>query len=222
MIKMKRKNRHLIIVLFSIVAVACNMTTTKNDPIVLADTTYITAVSKDSTISKSTSVFDLTTFKRLTDSLLTSITGKNLQLTSSCDTLSENEASFGSRLYSSDKCIVKRYLFSPDKKYKMGKLRFKLFAATYPDSSETNKMFSKMRTVAYKLDTALHDKSPGLTYTNDYVIKTDKHIYWLNTGCSFAYFNHKKIKQFMLLSLPTDKIIDSINCKCGQSICADE
>jgi hypothetical protein len=60
------------------------------------------------------------------------------------------------------------------------------------------------------------DETPGLTYTNDYVVRFGNKIYWVNSSCSYAYFNHKKIIDNLLKcishTLPAN---DSIVCRCG-------
>jgi hypothetical protein len=61
-----------------------------------------------------------------------------------------------------------------------------------------------------------HGESPGLTYTNDYVVRFKNKIYWVNSSCGFAYFNHEKIRDNLLKCIdhkfPAD---DSIVCRCG-------
>lgn len=60
--------------------------------------------------------------------------------------------------------------------------------------------------------------TPGLTYTNDWLIQEDRHLYWLNTGCRYAYFNHQKIISF-LKDLSNEITSTEIYCKCGMLTC---
>ncbi len=59
---------------------------------------------------------------------------------------------------------------------------------------------------------------PGLTYSNDYLVKVKNKIYWINSACTISYFNHCKIvnefKDIFHISAPK-----SIQCECGQVIC---
>jgi hypothetical protein len=158
-------------------------------------------------------------FLALADSLLTSIQGKSINLSYKIDTITADKISkrsFFQPLLSSDNTIIKRYLFDPGTGN--SELSFWIVDATYTDTILTNKVFAQFGKQSGKVNGA-DDFFPGLTYQNDYVIKTGKKIYWLNSGCSFAFFNHQKIKQLLLQSLKIENAKDSIICKCGQPVC---
>jgi len=158
--------------------------------------------------------FKVKNFTRLTDSLLTSIVGQSIHFACTTDVVTSKGSNFFSPLFSAGKAEIKRYSFDPGKGNKT--LQFWVVEATYQSASETDKVFEKLRMQA--TGTKTNDAVPaGLTYANDYVIKTEKKIFWLNTGCALAYSNHNKIKQFMLQSLQAGKITDSIDCRCGMN-----
>ena len=164
--------------------------------------------------------FDVEKFVKLTDSLLTSIQGKPIGLTTKIDTIRSDKIdgkSFYSSLFTSENSLVKRYSFDPGKSSR--ELRFWFLEATYHDTISTNKVFEELHRISGTVD-GENDYLPGLTYTNDYVIKSSTKIYWLNTGCPYSFSNHQKIRQFILQSLPAVYINDSIWCKCGQPKCS--
>jgi hypothetical protein len=189
------------------------------------DFSTISTAKVTPTVTKMTEVykkpnFDVVKFVTLTDSLLTKIQGRPIGLTIKIDTISANKTdkiSFYSSLFSSDKCLIKRYSFDPGKGSR--ELRIWFVEATYQDSISTNKAFEELHRQSGKVDVG-NDYFPGLTYTNDYVIKSYNKIYWLNSGCTYAFYNHQKLKHFMLQSLQVDNIQDSIWCKCGQPKCS--
>ena len=164
--------------------------------------------------------FDVVKFATLTDSLLTKIQNKPIGLTIKIDTIRADKTekrSFYSPLFTSDNCLIKRYFFDPGKGNR--ELRIWFVEATYEDTISANKAFEELHKQSGKVD-GEEDYLPGLTYTNDYVIKSYKNIYWLNSGCPYAFSNHKILKQFMLQSLQVYNIQDSIWCKCGQPKCS--
>jgi hypothetical protein len=177
-----------------------------------------TALDKIADVS-SNNEFDVDKFISRTDSLLTKITGKSISLTYKIDTIAAeitDKYNFYNCLYTSDLTVIKKYEFDPGKGNRA--LRLWFIDATYPDTIATNIAFKELQKQTGKVN-GENDFIPGLTYTNDYVIKTDKKIYWMNSGCPYAFFNHKMISKLMLQSLQFDNIEDSIWCKCGQPVC---
>ena len=202
----------------------CNQTSDKQTQD-KSDSSTVSTTKDTSTITKMTEVyqkpdFDVIKFVALTDSLLTKIQGRPIGLTIKIDTIRADKTdkrSFYSSLFSSDNCLIKWYSFDPGKGSR--ELRIWFVEAIYQDTISTNKAFEELHRQSSKVD-GENDYWPGLTYTNDYVIKSHDKIYWLNSGCPYAFSTHQKLKQFMLQSLQFDNIQDSIWCKCGQPKCS--
>ena len=203
---------------------SCNQTADKQTQD-KSDSSTISAANDTSSFTKIIEVhqkpaFDFVKFVSLTDSLLTKIQGKPIGLTVKIDTIRADKTdkrSFYSSLFSSANCLIKRYSFDPGKGSR--ELRIWFVEATYQDTISINKAFEELHRQSGKVD-GKYDYLPGLTYTNDYVIKSYNKIYWLNSGCPYAFSNHQILKQFMLQSLQVDNIQDSIWCKCGQPKCS--
>ena len=102
---------------------------------------------------------------------------------------------------------------SPDKALKIQVVR-----AKFNSLEETDKAFSCLKYLAND-DKVSDGGTPGLTNMNDYVIKQDMAILWLNTGCVYSYENHKKLEGFLLRSLENKTVRESIYCKCGAVNC---
>lgn len=165
--------------------------------------------------------FDLETFVNLTNSLLTKITDRTVNLTYTVDTLTndvqDDHRLLSSLLQSSGNYIIKIYLFDPGRRDIA--LGFRLISATYADSVAANVVFSLLKEDAYDSERG-DNLTPGLTYSNDFVIRSGNQIYWLNSGCQYAFFNHQKLKDCMMQSLHIGSVQDSIWCKCGQVKCS--
>lgn len=203
---------------------SCNQTSDKNAQ-ENSDSTKVQIAQDTSSFTKMTEVlkkpdFDVEKFVILTESLLTKIQGRPINLTFKIDTISSDKTdkrSFYCALFPSTNTLIKRFSFDPGKGSR--ELRIWFVEATYPDSISTNKAFEELHRQSGKVD-GENDYLPGLTYTNDYVIKSYNKIYWLNSGCPYSFANHIKLKQFMLQSLLVYNIQDSIWCKCGQPKCS--
>jgi len=180
---------------------------------------------EDTSFTKMTEVspmpdFDVSKFVTLTDSLLSKIQGRPIGLAFKIDTITADKTdkrSFYNSLFPSDHTLIKRYSFDPGKGSR--ELRIWFVEATYQDSISINKAFNELYRQSGKVDNE-NDYLPGLTYTNDYVIRSHNKIYWLNSGCPYSFSNHQKLTQYMLQSLQVDNIQDSIWCKCGQPKCS--
>jgi hypothetical protein len=207
----------LIILLFSF---GCNSSSEK--------ITHLKSVSSKEKNLQNTTIkevnqnlnFDALKFVSLSDSLLTKIKGQPIVLKFKIDTIKSDKTdktSFYNSLFSTDKCLVKRYSFDPGKGNR--ELRFWLVEASYQDSISISQAFEELHNQSGKVDIK-NDFHPGLTYTNDYVIKSSNKIYWLNSGCIYSFKNHLKLKQNMLRSVDLIKIQDSILCRCGQTECS--
>lgn len=195
-----------ISLLFLLIA-SCGQVDTKTTNVPQKDTSTVQTISppvdgsQDTVKSFEKTVFDIHGFINLTDSLLTSIDGENIRLNFTVDSNSTT-------LYTK-----KKFDFDPGKGHKILRLWVEFYS--YNDKSELEKHFKKLQKDGSDQDE--NNIVPGLTYTNDYVIKSDKYIVWLNTGCSYAYFNHQKVKQILFSSLNIGQITDSIICVCGGS-----
>lgn len=214
----------ILTLLIGLVMFSCNQTKDKQEQ-GSPDSTLV-VMSKETILHKKlTEVFqkpdfNVAKFINLTDSLLTEIKGKSINLSYEIDTIIVDKTkhrSFFTSHFQSDSTLIKRYSFDPGKGNRI--LRIWIIIATFKDSAMTNLAFASLKKDAYDTEDS-EDWSPGLTYTNDYVIKSENKIYWLNSGCVYAFYNHKKLKDNMLQSLQIDAIQDSIWCRCGQVKCS--
>jgi hypothetical protein len=159
-------------------------------------------------------------FVTLTESLLTDIQRKPVSLTYVVDTITAMKVNKGNyffrALFSSASDVIKRYTFDAGKGNR--ELQIWFVEVTYPDTASAIKTFKELRRQANGAEDE-QNYIPGLTYSNDYVIRSYKKIFWLNSGCPYSFTNHKKFAEYMLESLQVDKIHDSIWCECGEVKC---
>jgi hypothetical protein len=149
-------------------------------------------------------------FKNILDSVIPKITGisKPFSLTV-YDSLIQNR--FKKLLWDGlepDLAInIKRFDFINTNQFKII-----VTHANYYDSIKTNLVFKKLRILAK--DSAEQDGLPGLTYANDFVIRTNNDIFWLNAGCIYSYANFENLSRLFCKSI-NGEIVDSIKCECG-------
>jgi len=78
----------------------------------------------------------------------------------------------------------------------------------YSDSIDSKKVFSEL----YNKNI---NESGCLNKTNNYLLRTEKRIFWINGSCHYPYSNFLKIESLIIESLIDVSIKDSIKCKCG-------
>ncbi|OFY82816.1 MAG: hypothetical protein A3F72_01655 [Bacteroidetes bacterium RIFCSPLOWO2_12_FULL_35_15] len=166
--------------------------------------------------------FDVLKFKHLADSLLSFLQHKEMAFNLTIDTLQVADLSnvelenhpTGFLVKTSNDCIKYHFdLESPNRN-----LRFDIIQSIFNSTESTDSAFIQMKYMANE-DLVSESGVPGLTYTNDFVIKQSLNIYWINTGCIYSFENHKKYSEFLLNSLSDKTVIDSIWCKCGAVNC---
>lgn len=223
---MKKLKAYLITFLFSYILSGCNQPTVLNLPRI-GDSSDAKISNQDSISAIPNSnwskpAFNVQKFVLLTDSFLTQVENRIIKLTFKTDTLKNDTVrpqSFFNSLFTSNRILATKYSFVPPIGSKA--LRFWFIEALYEDNLATNEAFEKLISQSGKVEIE-NDNLPGLTYTNDYVIKAENKILWLNTGCTYSFANHKKMKEIMMHSLPPIYIQDSIWCRCGQVKCSFE
>lgn len=144
--------------------------------------------------------FDLAKFTKQSDSLISELAGKPISLLVEVDSVKKDSG-------------IVHISFDPGKGNRS--LRFSISQYTFTDSIKLAHKFDSLRLAGTTLssDTDIS----GLTYTNDYLCKTKNRIYWINTKCYYADFNHEKLKSFMIKSFKNEVILDSLICWCGSS-----
>lgn len=168
--------------------------------------------------------FDLDKFNKLADSLISIIADEKLKFICSVDTTYKavTEHSYYNYLLKPEGSYIVNYGFYPGKKRSL--LRFRIMQIVYRDNASLEQSFSDLRMDA---DSSIyHDTlnksriiSPGLTYESDYVLKTDKQIFWLNLPCPYGTKNVLRLRSIFKSCLNILPIKDSIICWCGQGHC---
>ena len=190
---------------------ACHKTKESPKKKVNSSTTSKNQVKKESTKEEPEELFDVEKFKKRADSLLSKILQVKINSKYKVKTVSlltDQSPTFQSMI--KDSSFIKQHIFDTGKGYK----RFSLFVieAKYKNESDTDSVFLNLKQMGAKNGTS---SIPGLTYTNDFLTRSKNKIYWINSSCSYAYFNHEKLKELMLQSITNLKEKDSIRCRCG-------
>lgn len=102
------------------------------------------------------------------------------------------------------------YYYIPDK---YQSLNLAIIILNFKHPSECDSVFNKLDNLANK-----DEKTPGLTYSNDFVLKKTRSIFYLNAGCGMglAFFKHVAD---LIIKDSTDKETDFILCQCGDVKC---
>jgi hypothetical protein len=155
--------------------------------------------------------FNPETFKLAADSLLTEILRDQIQMTYEFRKLDSLIVSSDAKTHFLTKdAIIKYHLFEMPKGYKRFSLR--IIEVVFDNVENTEKLLLLLNNIGSKRGS---NGFPGLTYTNDYVVRSRNKIFWINSSCSYAYFNHMKITNFMIKSISQFKDDGNFECKCG-------
>lgn len=184
-------------------------------------TENVTAQDTSKVLNEEIPDFDVLKFKKSADSLLSILQHKQSAFNLTTDTLELKELSeteskrmpTGYLVQNSIHSIRYRFdLASPNKDMK--------FDIVQSQFSSANAVDSAMNHFKYLAnEDKVSEGLPGLTYTNDYVIRQQLTIYWLNTPCRYSFENHKKYGTLLVQSLKDKTIMDSLWCKCGAVNC---
>ena len=212
--------------IFLIIVVSCS--TPKDKPDNSADTDTVSKnvqliIKEDTLPLTQTKQFDTDKFNKLVDSLISIIADEKLKFICSVDTTRKASARHGfhNYLFRPQDAYMINYRFYPGKNRSL--LRFKVMQIVYKDNSSLDEAFTNLRKDADSMyvDTtnSAHNFSPGLTYESDYVLKTDKQIFWLNLPCPYGTKNVLRLRNIFKSCLNIPPIKDSIICWCGQGHC---
>ena len=110
--------------------------------------------------------------------------------------------------------IIKyRYIVNADTK--LNKYNHNLIVFSFDEVEEADSIYTLAQELAI-----MKSGVPGLTYRNDYLMKQEEVIYWINSGCDIPYKNHEMFIHLLLsqvdLSLESQ---NAIYCKCGKVRC---
>ncbi len=96
---------------------------------------------------------------------------------------------------------------------KESELKHCLVVIKYTNYQQADSIFNLIRGISL-------EKSgfPGLTYSNDFIIKDNNVVFWLNSSCGYSYNNHIKFASSLEKMMKTKPVI-SIRCKCGEVQC---
>lgn len=214
-------NLSLSLIFLGLTFLSCNQSSQSHisgnsdsiNSLILKDTLSI----NEERITSGETDLDIDKFIVQTEEFLSIIERRQVILSCTPDTLRAlDKRSYYDELFSLSGGLIKRFTFEPSKNSSLLKILY--LEATYNECNTASIAFEALRRQANGAD-GEDDYLPGLTYTNDYVIKSKNKIYWLNTGCAFSFSNHKKLASLMLQSLNVINIQDSIWCKCGDVNC---
>lgn len=162
------------------------------------------------TIDSPESSFNPEKFKILIDSFILEITGNSTPFScKSTDITDIDTSQLWDGLQPSKAIQIKRYDYDNNEYF----LRIKIIEATYNNSKDAGLVLENLKVLAK--DSGAEDNTPGLTYTNDYLIKSNKKVFWLNAGCYYAYPKFVKLSRMMDSSIENIVKQDSVKCKCG-------
>jgi hypothetical protein len=120
----------------------------------------------------------------------------------------------------SDKITVINYFVTPPEK-KDFFYQILLRRAVSKDTNEINLVFQDLTKRAFDDYTPNMNYvySPGLTKTNDYVLKSSHQIIWVTLSCAYSEKYINCTKQFVRQTISYKDITDSITCQCGAQKC---
>lgn len=209
------KTLFILLFLFPVLFWQCNGANKRNDGD-LQDRTDsktdspIIADNNIEIIDSPGSSFNPEKFKILIDSFVPQITGNSTPFSCKSNDITDIDTlQLWDGLQPSKAIQIKRYDYDNNEYF----LRIKIIEVTYNNSKDAGLVFENLKVLAK--DSGAKDNTPGLTYTNDYLIKSNKKVFWLNAGCYYAYPNFVKLSRMMYSSIENIVKQDSVKCKCG-------
>lgn len=181
------------------------------------ETSLIIKKQKTSSSILSDSTFNIINYKQRFDSVSRTIKGAGRNVKLKADTLKPNELIFVELKNTELENITNKAISTIKYSFLLesgdSRLKTYLIILSFASEIESEFNFNVFERVALE-----KNGIPGLTYTNDYLIKIDKKIYWINSSCSYSYTNHLKFVNIFrdMLNTKGKKVI---KCKCGQVKC---
>jgi hypothetical protein len=221
------KQTTLVILILLIYSCNSNIKENRNNVLSSRDTLQHNSGQNLNLQNKYKNGLDILDFKKHADSLITIILDKPTSFVIVTDTIDDSKLKSKQKSYLSsleNLLATKSDLFIKYN-FKLGKpdnlLSFDLFEAFYNSSDSLDLSFSILKKssngIIVEEDSILN--VPGLTYENDYLLRSDSYLIWFHTGCAYGFNNHLKFARALKESLINIVFQDSIVCRCGQVIC---
>lgn len=210
--------KYIIFTLFLTIA-ACSNTTERTKKQVTTEPKINEADNFDArsnNMGGASDEFDILSYKRKVDSLISKVLGADMLTNLTADTLQSDQMVFQElkntslRSLALDNEIIK-YTFSLTGEH--SGLKHHLIILFSQDEMKADAVYAVIEKIALEKRDV-----PGLTYTNDYVISMADKIYWLNTNCPYAYKNHMKFVE-IFKQVKNINEIKAIECRCGKITC---
>jgi hypothetical protein len=221
--------KHPTLLLLTVLIYSCstNFNKNRNENLSIKDASRCNSNQNLKIQTKNSIGINLIDFKKRSDSLITLILNKPTSFEILTDTIraSNLESNQKSYLSSLEYLLVRksnlfiRHFFKLEKPNNL--LSFNLFEVFYNSYDSLNSSFSilkKSSSGIIKDDDSILNV-PGLTYQNDYLLKSDRYLIWLNSGCVYGFKNHLKFAIALKESLKNIVAQDSIVCECGKIKC---
>jgi hypothetical protein len=156
-------------------------------------------------------------YKQSTDSLISHLIGKDIKTTLMIDTLLRNDLIFIELKNTPLKNVVNEAIIVYKYNFLLNndliKYSHSLSILDFCSTNKADSIFSIFKKIAFEKNGV-----PGLTYSNDYLVRLENKIFWIHTNCIFSYNNHMKMIKLFESLINTGKS-EKINCECGKVIC---
>lgn len=94
-----------------------------------------------------------------------------------------------------------------------------LYKAVYFSEIGAKEAMANLRKLSGTVN-GINDHAPGLSNANDYVLRSNNCIYWLNSGCNYTEEQHQKLIRQLQQQLKNRPMQESIFCNCGNPVCS--
>jgi len=207
------KTLYLILVIISLLFWQCKNSNNDIEQLenknIVKDSTLV-STNKVEIIDSLENSFNPEIFNVLIDSFVPQITNNTNPFSFNLETFQNGDTTINWRGLQPNKAnLIRRYDYKNDDYF----LHVIIIESNYNNSNDVDTIFENLRTLAK--GSGAEDGTPGLTYTNDYLIKSNQKIFWLHSGCYYAYPNFIKLSKLFESSIKDVVKLDSIKCKCG-------
>ena len=204
--------------------ISCNINQRESDDKKISSIQTDTIIETDAN-TRRIEILDIKKFQLFADTILSDIKGKPSSFKIITDTVFFNEMSDFEKNKTIQGFITKKSEVTFKHQFKLSApnevLSLTLYEAEFNSKETLDSVFTYLKYLANEDEVGAQEitYAPGLSYENDYVTRSERHLLWLNSKCPYSFKNHLRYAKALRESLNNEKMIDSIICSCGAVDC---
>ena len=204
--------------------ISCNINPRECDDKKISSIQTDTIIETDAN-TRRIEILDIKKFQLFADTILSDIKGKPSSFKVITDTVFFNEMPDFEKNKTIQGFITRKSEATFKHQFKLSSpnevLSLTLYEAEFNSKETLDSVFTYLKYLANEDAVGAQEipYAPGLSYENDYVTRSERHLLWLNSKCPYSFKNHLRYAKALRESLNNVTMIDSIVCSCGAVDC---